>query len=133
MNNKYPNWRQVEYNADGSARYMPAGVRLVTTNLVAMETHALLLHRADRRVALRFARSVAEPPTVLVTSTPELEQAAISKWLVPFADQDFSLADGVSFAVMAERRIARALALDAHFVTAGFDVTPPARLSRARR
>ena len=28
INRKYPKWREVEYNADGSARYMPAGVRL---------------------------------------------------------------------------------------------------------
>ena len=29
LNNKYPNWRQVEHNPDGSARYMPAGLRIV--------------------------------------------------------------------------------------------------------
>lgn len=34
MNKKYPQWREVEYNADGSARYMPAGVRLVETALL---------------------------------------------------------------------------------------------------
>lgn len=33
LNSKYPNWRQVEYNPDGSARYMPAGVRLVQKSL----------------------------------------------------------------------------------------------------
>jgi radical SAM superfamily enzyme YgiQ (UPF0313 family) len=34
MNSKYPNWRKVEYNEDGSARYMPAGVRLVEAALL---------------------------------------------------------------------------------------------------
>src|SRR5258706_4712381 len=34
MNKKYPKWREVEYNDDGSARYMPAGVRLVETSLL---------------------------------------------------------------------------------------------------
>jgi radical SAM superfamily enzyme YgiQ (UPF0313 family) len=34
MTKKYPNWRNVEYNADGSARYMPAGVRLVEAALL---------------------------------------------------------------------------------------------------
>ena len=29
INDKYPKWRDVEYNDDGSARYMPAGVRVV--------------------------------------------------------------------------------------------------------
>src|SRR5438128_11696139 len=34
LNDKYPKWREVEYNADGSARYMPAGVRLVEKSLL---------------------------------------------------------------------------------------------------
>lgn len=34
MNRKYPNWRNVERNKDGSARYMPAGVRLVEKSLL---------------------------------------------------------------------------------------------------
>jgi radical SAM superfamily enzyme YgiQ (UPF0313 family) len=34
MTKKYPRWRDVEYNADGSARYMPAGVRLVEAALL---------------------------------------------------------------------------------------------------
>jgi len=34
MNRKYPQWREVEYNADGSAKYMPAGVRLVEAALM---------------------------------------------------------------------------------------------------
>ena len=34
LDSKYPNWRKVEYNPDGSARYMPAGVRLLQTSLL---------------------------------------------------------------------------------------------------
>jgi hypothetical protein len=34
LNGKYPHWREVEYNDDGSARYMPAGVRLVEASLL---------------------------------------------------------------------------------------------------
>ncbi|HJR07827.1 MAG TPA: radical SAM protein [Pyrinomonadaceae bacterium] len=34
INRKYPKWREVERNADGTARYMPAGVRLVETSLL---------------------------------------------------------------------------------------------------
>jgi radical SAM superfamily enzyme YgiQ (UPF0313 family) len=34
LNRKYPKWREVEYNADGSARYMPAGLRLVEASLL---------------------------------------------------------------------------------------------------
>ena len=34
LNKKYPDWRKVEYNDDGSARYMPAGVRVLETSLL---------------------------------------------------------------------------------------------------
>ncbi len=34
LTRKYPKWREVEYNEDGSARYMPAGVRLVEAALL---------------------------------------------------------------------------------------------------
>src|SRR5438093_12196542 len=34
LNRKYPNWREVEYNDDGSARYMPAGTRVLEASLL---------------------------------------------------------------------------------------------------
>ena len=34
INSKYPQWRDVERNDDGSARFMPAGVRLVEASLL---------------------------------------------------------------------------------------------------
>src|SRR5262252_8613065 len=34
LNKKYPKWRDVEYNHDGSARYMPAGVRVLEASLL---------------------------------------------------------------------------------------------------
>src|SRR5215471_14661106 len=34
LNKKYPTWRDIEYNADGSARYMPAGVRVLEASLL---------------------------------------------------------------------------------------------------
>src|SRR6187401_1924072 len=34
LNKKYPKWRDVEYNDDGTSRYMPAGVRVLETSLL---------------------------------------------------------------------------------------------------
>src|SRR5229473_7806186 len=34
INQKYPKWRDLERNGDGSARYMPAGVRLVEASIL---------------------------------------------------------------------------------------------------
>ena len=95
--------------------------RLVTTNLVVAETHALLLRRVGRPTALTFVRTVHESPNVVVHSTREIELAAERSWLARFTDQDFSLTDAVSFAVMTERGIREALTLDVHFAVAGFE------------
>lgn len=96
------------------------GVKVVTTSLILAETHALLLRRVSRDVALRFAETVAQPPNDIVPCSAELETMARTQWLTRFADQRFSLADGVSFAVMTQRGITQALTLDQHFATAGF-------------
>jgi predicted nucleic acid-binding protein len=94
--------------------------RLVTTNLVVAETHALLLRRVGRATAIAFVKTVDEAPNVVVRSTREMEREAERDWLVRYTDQDFSLTDAVSFAVMSGRRIRDALSLDHHFVVAGF-------------
>lgn len=98
--------------------------RIVTTNLVVAETHALIMRRIHRSAAVAFVREVIRVPNVVVTSSPELESIAIRDWLDRFEDQDFSLTDAVSFAVMTDRGIREALALDRHFGVAGFEVSP---------
>ena len=94
--------------------------RLVTTNLVVAETHALLLRRVGHAAALTFVNTVPELPNIVVESTRALERIATQDWLTRYSDQDFSFTDAVSFTVMADRRIRDALSLDHHLVTAGF-------------
>lgn len=110
--------------ASGLTARIRRGVRVVTTNLVIAETHALLLRRAGREPALSFAATVRQPPNLVVWSTPQLEDEAITDWLGRYGDQDFSFTDAVSFAVMQERNIGEALTLDHHFAAAGFRVVP---------
>jgi hypothetical protein len=94
--------------------------RMVTTNLIVAETYVLLLRRDRRETALGFVRTVGEAPNIIVRSSQELETRALTDWLEPYHDQAFSFTDAVSFAVMAERGIENALALDKHFAVAGF-------------
>jgi len=98
--------------------------RIVTTNLVVAETHALLVRRIIARWRSRFLREVGREPHLVVTRTREIEADARRDWLERFEDQDFSLTDAVSFCVMRKRDIQDALALDRHFVVAGFTVAP---------
>ncbi len=100
------------------------GARIVTTNLIVGETHALLLRRASRSVALTFVREVRRAPNIVVASSAEYEELAVTDWLERFDDQSFSFTDAVSFAVMSDRGVREALALDHHFAVAGFVVVP---------
>lgn len=102
------------------------GARVVTTNLVLAEAHALLLRRAGIKAALNFVQLVRQPPNAVEYSTAEREAVALRDWLARFHDQDFSLTDAVSFVVMTELGIREVLALDRHFVTAGFVTVPHA-------
>jgi uncharacterized protein len=98
------------------------GMRAVTTNLVLSETYTFLVYRGHRIAALELLRSVRTSPNIVVTSTEELEEQARMDWLARYDDQDFSFADAVSFAVMRQRGMSRALTLDRHFVIAGFEM-----------
>lgn len=98
-----------------------SGRRIVTTNLVLAETHAMLLRLRGStlaRTVIQYALDDASHQ--VVWSDAEIERAAVARWLVRFADQDFSLCDAVSFEVMSREHITRALAIDRHFATAGF-------------
>ena len=102
------------------------GARIVTTNVVVAEAHALLIRRGGRRAALAFLELVRKSPIQVEYITPEREEAAIGNWIERFSDQPFSLADAASFVVMTELGIREALTLDHHFMVAGF-ITLPAR------
>ena len=107
------------------------GLGLVTTNLVVAEVHASLLRRVHRRAALGFLRGIYGSRQMVVWSTPDLEVQAVHDWVARYDDHDFSLADAVSFTVMAERGIEEALTFDRQFAAAGFRVRP--RPPRGRR
>ena len=101
-----------------------SGCVVVTTDLVVAETHALLLRRVGREAALRFVREARREPLVVERCTTEMETRVVEEWLARFDDQDLSLADALSFAVMAARGITEALTLDHHFAAAGFTMVP---------
>jgi predicted nucleic acid-binding protein len=82
------------------------------------------LRRTGREVALHFAQEVGRAPNIVISSSPEYEEDAMTNWLEKFDDQSFSFTDAVSFAVMSDRGIREALALDHHFTVAGFVVVP---------
>jgi predicted nucleic acid-binding protein len=105
--------------------WIESGKLLVTTNLVVAEMQIMLTRFRGGDEGLRFLESLYQDPSHHVVFVDrDLERAATERWLRRFNDQRLSLADAVSFEVMKVRGIREALALDEHFVLAGFDLVP---------
>lgn len=74
--------------------------------------------------AIAFLQNIsASPRVVTIYSDSTLEDTA-EDILRQYADQTFSYADAVSFAVMKDYGIKQAFTFDQHFVTAGFTLVP---------
>ncbi len=109
-------------------RWIDAGARLLTTNLIVAEMHVLLCRARGTAEGLRFLDSLYQDPTHTVLFVDrDLERAAIDRWLRRFQDQRLSLTDAVSFEVMRQQEVRQALALDVNFALAGYELKPVAR------
>ena len=93
------------------------------TPMVLGESHALFLRLLGRDTAVAALEGALTDPThVVVPVDDELVTKAVERWLRPYRDHGFSLCDAVSFEVMQREGITRALSIDRHFVTAGFEI-----------
>ncbi len=94
---------------------------LVTTGLVAGETHALLLRRRGAEAAATFVESLLTSRLGHVVWTDAtITRNALERWLRGFDDQLFTLVDAVSFEVMRREGIREAFTFDKDFERAGF-------------
>jgi predicted nucleic acid-binding protein len=96
------------------------GVRLVTSNFVLAETHALVLARAGQRTALR-AIELIEQSSAVFRVEPEDEQRA-KGLLARYDDKAFSYTDATSFVMMQRLGIGEAFTFDRHFLQYGLAV-----------
>jgi len=100
---------------NGRAReVLSRGDRLVTTDHVLVETWLLLRHRVHRQAAERFWEGLrAGVAAVESVTSADLEGA----WAIgeAFSDQEFSIVDRTSFAVMERLGIRRAASFDHDF------------------
>ena len=113
-----------------AAAFLPTALaeyqRLVTTDLVVAESYIILRLALGHTPAVAFLQRLRASPRierVYVTEAIGLEAEEI---LRRYRDQDFSLPDAVSFALMRQRGMDTAFAFDAHFSTAGFVRLPVA-------
>lgn len=108
-----------DHSNRGAKRILSAGERLVTSDHVLVETWLLLHHRIHRQAAEGFWGSLRAGVAVLEPVTPADLEAA---WATgrDFSDQDFSIADRTSFAVMRRLGIRRVATLDDDFAVYRF-------------
>lgn len=95
-------------------RILSAGEPLVTTDHVLIETWTLIRYRIGRRAAERFWQGLREGVAIVETvGAADLEAA----WQIgaAYRDQDFSIVDRTSFAVMRRLGMERAASLDDDF------------------
>lgn len=94
---------------------------IITTDYVLLETFNDLLKPVNRPRVHRFFRNIARTGNyVIIPASPALQSAGL-KLHADRPDQSWSLTDCISFIVMEERRIRRALAYDHHFEQAGYE------------
>jgi predicted nucleic acid-binding protein len=84
------------------------------TNYVEVATHALLLRKL-RAIALMWLLTGGLP---IVRASPAEEESARAL-LARFADKDWSLCDGISFALIEARGVGAAFSFDHHFAQRG--------------
>lgn len=91
---------------------------LLITNYIRAETHALLLQRAGRKIALNF---LEDNSWLIEWVLPEDEKNAVHL-LCEYKDKDFSLADATSFVIMNRLGIKEAVFFDRHFRQFGINL-----------
>ena len=103
---------------------LKAGEPLLTTDHVLVETWTLLRYRIQRNAAERFWEGIRSGVAIIEpVGVADLEAA----WQIglSYEDQDFSIVDRTSFAVMRRLGIDRVASLDDHFAV--FRIGPKRR------
>jgi len=98
-----------------------ARYRQFTTNVLLIESHALLLSVLGRAQAAQFLKDMEESNTVVIR-VRAADEARAKQILFQYTDKDFSFADATSFAVMERLGIRLAFTFDRDFAQYGFTV-----------
>jgi predicted nucleic acid-binding protein len=77
-----------------------ARTRLVLTNFIRAEAHALVLNRLGHAVAERFLAELPTSPRGTLVRVTEADEEAALQLIARYRDKDFTLTDATSFVVM---------------------------------
>jgi predicted nucleic acid-binding protein len=108
------------------ARLVAARQRFFTTNYILHETHALLVGRLNRQLALDVLDRIEASRLTTIVRVSARDERRAREILRQQTDKNYSLTDATSFAVMERLRISQALTLDQHFAQFGWTLLYPA-------
>jgi predicted nucleic acid-binding protein len=98
--------------------------RQLTTKILLVEAHALILSTLGIKEGQAFLREMEESHTTVIRVRASDEERA-REIIYRYGDKDFSLADAISFVVMERLQITHAFTFDRHFAQYGFTVLTP--------
>lgn len=98
--------------------------RMVTSDLIVAELHALSLARVHPRFGLDLIDRLLTSGRIEIVAAGIERMAAAAELLRERPGRAYSLTDAVSFVLMRELAISHAFTLDADFAAEGFEVVP---------
>jgi predicted nucleic acid-binding protein len=112
---------------EASAAYrtlLTGSQRLVTTDLILAELHALSIARVHPGFGLDLVDRLLTSNRIDIVPAGMARMAAAADLLGQRPSRAYSLTDAVSFVLMRELSISRAFTLDGDFEAEGFEVVP---------
>lgn len=106
---------------DWERRIRADRVPVVTTRAVQLEIGAAFSRQAYRAAGAAILDALDRDPGITVVPLDDDIYRRALALFAARADKEWSLADCVSFVVMKDRAITRALSTDLHFAQAGFE------------
>jgi predicted nucleic acid-binding protein len=94
--------------------------RPLTTEWIVGETCTLLMARKRPHLVARFLDYLEQSAALLVINPDDALLASAKDLIRRQAEQGYSFVDCLSFCLMKERRVSKALTTDEHFRKAGF-------------
>jgi predicted nucleic acid-binding protein len=98
--------------------------RLVLSNFIRAEAHALILNRLGRHAADRFLSELGSAAHNTLVRVSEADEQAALALIARYQDRRFSITDATSFILMERLHITHAFTFDRNFVQYGLLTLP---------
>ena len=116
-----------QYSKEASHQYRSLILkkeRLITSNLVLVETYNLLSQTLGASATIKFGNILPSTNLIRIETITEIDWDRGWKILEKYDDKKFSFTDCTSFALMERLKIKTAFSFDVHFIQYGFTKIP---------